>query len=489
MRNRSVILLLLCLAFFLGGCDTQPPTPTPTFTPTPTVTPSSSALGEQKPTDQPVATIIVTPQPTETRQLTVTAVAVEPTVEISITAPAITATVEVTVVVSGSAQARLLQPLNIRSGPGQVYPAIGVFAAEAQVEIIAQSADEAWWKVACPASLDAEECWITASSLFSEVSAVLALSNAPAPPIPPATNTPTPVPCTISRPANWVRYQIVAGDTLSGIASRTGTSQTDIQRVNCLPSEQVVAGAYLFVSTLPTVSAGGNGGSSAGGSSTNIPPSGIAAILSDIEPGGGICPPPFLASLPAGETQGIVALAPTCSAGDSTWEVGEQVCLYAKGLDASQPVTLTISSSNGEPITHSLAAGSHWMRWSLLPGMERGQYTIEAVQGSVSIPGEITVVDAFHPKVLVQTKAVTSGSDLEVALAGFHSSQPLFLYRYDPSRSEWVFAHQLPTPQLGTTGEGYYKVKIQETAGNYAIHTGEPGNICISVHPRAFDVN
>lgn len=472
MSNRFIVLPVLCLLFFLSGCDSEQPTPTLTFTPTPTLT----------------ATTVVTPRATATLQPTATTVAVTPTVEISATPPAITVTVEATVIVTSSAQTRLLQPLNIRSGPGQVYPAIGVFAAEAQIEILAQSADGGWWKIACPTGLDAAECWISSSSRFSEVNAPIALSNAPAPPIPPATSTSTPVPCVVSRPATWVRYQIAPGDTLSGIASRTGTSQTEIQSVNCLPSQDIRAGDYLFVSSLPTVSTGGSGGSN-GGSSPALPPGGVAAALGDIEPGGGICPPPFLAVLPDGKTQGITVLAPTCSLGDTVWEVGEQICLYAKGLDTSQPMTLTITPPNSQSTAYSLAAGSHWMRWSLLPGIERGKYDIEAVQDSVSVPGEISIEDAVHPKILVQTEMIASGSNLEVALAGFSSNQPLFLYRYDPDRSEWVFAHQLPTPQLGTSGEGYYTVRIQETAGDYALHTGESGLICSSVDPRAFVVN
>jgi hypothetical protein len=266
-----------------------------------------------------------------------------------------------------------------------------------------------------------------------------------------------------------------------------GGSQAAIWRVNCLGSEDIRAGADLFVPPLPAASIGG-GTASSTGSTAVMPFAGIAAALSDIEPGGGVCPPAFLAVLPEGANFGIVTMAPTCSLADSVWEVGEQICLYPRGLDTSQPVTLTITAPKGDSTSYSLLPGNHWMRWSLLPGIARGIYTVEAVQDGTQIAGAVNVTDPFRPKILVQTDEVPSGGEIEAALSGFLANQPLFLYRYDPSRSEWALSRQLPTPQLGRSGEGYYTATIEGPAGSYAVHTGAAGSVCSGVDPRVFSV-
>ncbi len=75
------------------------------------------------------------------------------------------------------------------------------------------------------------------------------------------TPTPTPIPtatglahpaCAVRVPQGWVGYRVQAGDTLSGIAVRTGASMARLQGVNCLASTQVNLGTILYVPFLPT---------------------------------------------------------------------------------------------------------------------------------------------------------------------------------------------------------------------------------------------
>lgn len=55
-----------------------------------------------------------------------------------------------------------------------------------------------------------------------------------------STATATTTPCEFSRPAGWVPYSVRAGDTLSAIAQRTGTTVEQLQQVNCLPDANAI---------------------------------------------------------------------------------------------------------------------------------------------------------------------------------------------------------------------------------------------------------
>jgi LysM repeat protein len=63
----------------------------------------------------------------------------------------------------------------------------------------------------------------------------------------PLTPTPTPTRCYKARPAGWVAYRVVAGDTLSGIAVRTRTTVARLKQVNCLASDKILIGQLLYV--------------------------------------------------------------------------------------------------------------------------------------------------------------------------------------------------------------------------------------------------
>ncbi len=52
-------------------------------------------------------------------------------------------------------------------------------------------------------------------------------------------------------PANWVRYTVVAGDTLFSLAMRHGTSVFAIMQANCLTSTRLYWGKSIFLPSLP----------------------------------------------------------------------------------------------------------------------------------------------------------------------------------------------------------------------------------------------
>ena len=62
----------------------------------------------------------------------------------------------------------------------------------------------------------------------------------------PATDTPTGA-CSVSQPEGWVPYEVTAGDNLTYMANRGGTSVAKIMEVNCLDTEVIVIGQTLYV--------------------------------------------------------------------------------------------------------------------------------------------------------------------------------------------------------------------------------------------------
>ncbi len=63
---------------------------------------------------------------------------------------------------------------------------------------------------------------------------------------------PTPTPCLISPPAGWGPTLVQAGDTLTDLAGARGVSVAKVMQVNCLPAEDIVAGQQLYLPVLPT---------------------------------------------------------------------------------------------------------------------------------------------------------------------------------------------------------------------------------------------
>jgi membrane protease YdiL (CAAX protease family)/LysM repeat protein len=53
------------------------------------------------------------------------------------------------------------------------------------------------------------------------------------------------------QPAGWVTYTIRAGDTLSSLAQRFGTSVAELMQANCMTSSAIQAGQVIFVPNVP----------------------------------------------------------------------------------------------------------------------------------------------------------------------------------------------------------------------------------------------
>ncbi len=71
-----------------------------------------------------------------------------------------------------------------------------------------------------------------------------------------------PAGCVVSAPSGWVSYSIRSGDTLSSIASRSGSRVSELVQVNCLSNPRfIVSGTALLLPRVPTsfpTSGGGN---------------------------------------------------------------------------------------------------------------------------------------------------------------------------------------------------------------------------------------
>ena len=78
--------------------------------------------------------------------------------------------------------------LRVRSGPGTIYPIIGVLRNGAAVRIVGKSSDSFWWKIECPPG-SGGECWSSAAAQFGAATNTADVSVAAAPPPPPPTAT------------------------------------------------------------------------------------------------------------------------------------------------------------------------------------------------------------------------------------------------------------------------------------------------------------
>ena len=63
--------------------------------------------------------------------------------------------------------------------------------------------------------------------------------------------TVTPTPCVVQKPANWVRSNIVRGDTLYDLARKHSTSIEKIEQANCLYEKGLLAGQQIWLPYIP----------------------------------------------------------------------------------------------------------------------------------------------------------------------------------------------------------------------------------------------
>ncbi len=147
---------------------THTPTPTPTITPTPTPAPHTATLTPTPyipPTSTPTMPRSPTPTPT-------------PTPYIVVERPRV----------------------NVRTGPGLLYPILGQLLKGTTVPIIGRDPSGKWWYVCC---LDGQAAWIAGwvVTAHNDTSRVSVVEHIPPPPptptprpTPPPTPTPTPAP-------------------------------------------------------------------------------------------------------------------------------------------------------------------------------------------------------------------------------------------------------------------------------------------------------
>lgn len=134
--NRRIIAIVILLLFGTLGCTsvgrlivaptpTLTPTALPTLRPTNTVTPTATIT--------PTATWTVTPIPTPT----------------DTPLPTATPTITPTPIPVASLRIASTEPVNVRSGPGRVFPVVGKVNNGETYDVIGTNAAGSWWKICC----------------------------------------------------------------------------------------------------------------------------------------------------------------------------------------------------------------------------------------------------------------------------------------------------------------------------------------------------
>lgn len=234
----SVVLLLalilyLVFTLFFGSLfesassvpTASPATPEPTFTPTTTLTPPPVVRATLPPptaSPTPSPTFTATPTPSATPTLTPT-----PT-------PTDTPTPVPPQIVASTA-------VNIRSGPGTIYPVIGALPAGQTLRVSGQSNFGDWWQVQ---QTNGQIGWVAASVVEARAIEGVPIAQAPPPPTP----TPTPIPPTPTRPLHQYEPTGWFDDTNFGLTRFLGTI-TDING-NAVNGTTVEAqcGTYRIIS-------------------------------------------------------------------------------------------------------------------------------------------------------------------------------------------------------------------------------------------------
>ena len=202
----SLAILLILLLYFVATLlfavifrelterrtvSTSTPLPTFTITPTP----------------QPVVLLEITPEtltPTESPTPLPTPTELPPT-----PTPADTPTPMVPQVIAATT-------VNVRSGPGTNYPAVGSLPPNIPLVITGRNDEGSWWQIQGP---DGSTGWVAGSVVETRNIDGVAIASAPPPPVPP-TATPLPQP---TRPAYQYEPTGWFGDTNYGLTRFLGT--------------------------------------------------------------------------------------------------------------------------------------------------------------------------------------------------------------------------------------------------------------------------
>ncbi len=84
---------------------------------------------------------------------------------------------------SGVPTATVLEPINVRSGPGTQYPSYGIAPVGAQAQVIGKSEDGEWWVIQLPPGYSPDNSgWV--SKDYVEVVSGDLVPTIPSPPAP-----------------------------------------------------------------------------------------------------------------------------------------------------------------------------------------------------------------------------------------------------------------------------------------------------------------
>ena len=146
--------------------------------------------------------------------------------------------------------------LNVRTGPGTVYPILGVAPPGATSEITGKSADGAWWQVKVPAQFSSTGLgWVSASYVIAQnTGSVPVVSAPPPPPTVPATPPPAATSgCTLvsQSPADGTQFNISQPFNTTWVLKNTGPNawdqnSVDITYVGAYNNVQLHTGSDIF---------------------------------------------------------------------------------------------------------------------------------------------------------------------------------------------------------------------------------------------------
>ena len=189
------------LAYAVVSIIRLPSAPAPTLAAT--IRPATQAIALSDPTAVVIPTVTEAPQQAATVPAAVTAPA-ELTAPAAVSSPETAAApateIAATAAPTADLNLKILQPANVRSGPGTVYPAIGGLQAGTSIPVDGRDANGQWFAV----KLGGVEGWVSAivASYGGDVGALPILA-APPTPIPTAVPpTATPVPTAVPVPTN-----------------------------------------------------------------------------------------------------------------------------------------------------------------------------------------------------------------------------------------------------------------------------------------------
>ncbi|MCO5211523.1 MAG: SH3 domain-containing protein [Caldilinea sp.] len=445
--------LLAGLAVLLLAAACNEPTPTPIPAPAGDVTAVQAAA--------PVTTV-ATEAPSATAMPT-------PTGTPTLTAP-------MTLTVS--------ETLNIRSGPGIAYPVVGALLADDVATVIGVSPDGKWWKLNCPTDVAADQCWVIGDPQYSTVDvAVVALAVATAPAVPSPTLTPTATPCIASAPPGWSAYLVRNGDTLSGLAQRSGAGVAELQSANCLESDIIVEGRTLFVpGTLAVQPASAGPGSdtssnSQGGvwldqGSLNEE---LAGLLGFGSPGGD----PFCWAVTDRPSPSITigAGAGGESSEGTTWEVGQVFGICLNGVQSEGALTLTIQPPRSEAIRFTVPGDRPALRWIVAPDDPPGIYRVTSAEASGSFEVIKPISTEMRISMFNRTPSnyrVAEGQSASFIAAGYNPG-PLALYvcRADARLQSLEVCFTLRNVIVGANRSGRWSFSTDGLVeGIYVLHDG-----------------